>query len=136
MYVQGIVTLSVAVAAVKFDQSAAVGKVERIGSTAEPTLFGTIDDRTNRLEQDVLAAESVNAHSGRMAQVDFFEADIPAVHHRHSVGQIPPMVKSEFRTDRQGTVDRPEEADRVRSDFTGFAAEDCIAVRERTVPVP
>lgn len=44
------------------------------------------------------------------------------------------MVKSEFRTDRQGTVDRPEEADRVRSDFTGFAAEDCIAVRERTVP--
>ena len=134
VYVQGIVTLSVAVAAVKFDQSAAVGKVERIGSTAEPTLFGTIDDRTNRLEQDVLAAESVNAHSGRMAQVDFFEADIPAVHHRHSVGQIPPMVKSEFRTDRQGTVDRPEEADRVRSDFTGFAAEDCIAVRERTVP--
>ena len=46
------------------------------------------------------------------------------------------MVKSEFRTDRQGTVDRPEEADRVRSDFTGFAAEDCIAVRERTVRVP
>lgn len=64
MYVQGIVTLSVAVAAVKFDQSAAVGKVERIGSTAEPTLFGTIDDRTNRLEQDVLAAESVNAIPG------------------------------------------------------------------------